>query len=79
MLITNDFDCRKVLVESTSDDFSTRKLFKNKRVAIGFNIIKKPDYDNLNSQKEGCLKKFGEDCVEWFKDGLLKSETYMKI
>ena len=56
----------------------TDKLFVNKPVAIGYNIVKNPDYENLNLEKVGYIKNFGEDCVEWFINEMLKIEGYMK-
>ena len=51
-------------------------MFINKPVAIGYNINKHPDYYNLNLEKDGYIKYFGEDCVEWFINEML--ESYMK-
>ena len=56
----------------------TDRLFINKPVAIGFNIVKNPDYDNLNLEKDGYIKYFGKDCVEWFIKEMLEIESYMK-
>ena len=56
----------------------TDKLFVNKPVAIGYNIVKNPDYDNSNLEKDGYIKYFGEDCVEWFVNEMLEIENYMK-
>ena len=53
-------------------------MFINKPVAIGYNIVKNPDYDNLNLEKGGYIKYFGEDCVEWFINEMLEIESYMK-
>ena len=56
----------------------TDKLFVNKPVAIGYNILKNSDYDNLNLEKDGYIKYFGEDCVERFINEMLEIESYMK-
>ena len=56
----------------------TDKLFIDKPVAIGYNIVKNPDYDNLNLEKDGYFNYFGEDCVEWFINEMLEIENYMK-
>ena len=56
----------------------TDKLFIDKPVAIGYNIVKNPDYDNLNLEKDGYIKYFGEDYVEWFINEMLEIESYMK-
>ena len=56
----------------------TVKLFVSKPVAIGYNIVKNPDYDKLNLEKDGYIKYFGEDCVEWFVNEMLEIESYMK-
>ena len=54
-------------VDSNADSTShagsaNEKLFVNKSVAIGYNIVKNPDYDNFKLEKEGYNKCFGEDC-----------------
>ena len=46
-------------------------IFVNKPVAIGYNIVKNPDYDNYNLEKDGYIKHFDEDCVEWFVNEML--------
>ena len=56
----------------------TDKLFINIPVAIGCNIVKNPDYEKLNLEKDGYIKYFGEDCVEWFINEMLKIEGHMK-
>ena len=56
----------------------TDKLFANKPVAIGYNIVKNPDYENLNLEKDGYMKYFGEESVEWFINEMLEIEDYMK-
>ena len=54
------------------------KLFVNKPVAIGYNIVKNRDYENLNLEKGGHIKYFGEGSVEWFLNGMLEIEGFMK-
>ena len=56
----------------------TDKFFVNKPVAIGYNIVKNPDYENLNLEKDGCITYLGEDCVEWFINDTLEEEGYME-
>ena len=56
----------------------TYKLFINEPLAIVYNIVKNPDYDNLNLEKDGYFNYFGEDCVEWFINEMLEIESYMK-
>ena len=56
----------------------TEKLFVSKPFAIGYNIVKDRDYENLNLEKDGYIKFFGEDCVEWFVNEMLEIESYMK-
>ena len=33
----------------------------------------------MNLEKDGYIKYFGEDCVEWFINEMLEIESYMKI
>ena len=56
----------------------TDKLFVNKPVEIGYNIVKNPVYENLNLEKDVYIKFFGEDCVEWFINEMLEIKGYMK-
>ena len=94
MWIAADFECMKLPIndnnidDDNSDDNGdvndhdnngvTDELFVNKPVAIGYNIVKNPEYDNLNLEKDGYIKNFGEDCVEWFINEMLEIESYMK-
>ena len=74
MWLAADFECMNLPINDNNnnndnvndhDNNSVRdKLFINKPVAIGYNIVKNPDYDNLNLEKDGYIKYFGEDCVE---------------
>ena len=75
-----DFECMNVPINDNDDDNDhvTDKLFVNKPVAIGYTMVKNPDYENLNLEKDGFIKNFGEDCVEWFKNEMLEIEGYMK-
>ena len=68
------FECT---VESNNNNFIER-LFLNKSVAIGYNIVENPGYENLNLKKDGYIKFFGEDCVEWFINELLDLEGNLK-
>ena len=78
MWIAADFECMNIPINDNDNDNVTDKLFVNKPVAIGCNIVKKPDYDNLNLEKDGYIKYFGEDCVESFNNEMLEIESYMK-
>ena len=53
-------------------------MFVSKPVAIGYNVVKNADYENLNLGKDGYIKYFGEDCLEWFINEMLEREGYMK-
>ena len=65
------------IIDNDNDNV-TDKLFVSKPVAIGFNIVKNPDYENLNLEKDGYITYFGEDCVEWFINEMLEMESYLK-
>ena len=94
MWIAADFECINIPIidndnvnENDNDDVNvndhdnkgvTDKLFVNKPVAMGYNIVKNPDYEKLNLEKDGYIKYFGEDCVEWFINEKLEVEGYMK-
>ena len=92
MWIAADFECMNLAINNNNDNNNddnvnvidhdnngiTDKLFINKPVAIGYNIVKNPDYDNLNLEKDGYVKYFGEDCVEWFIKEMFEIESYMK-
>ena len=84
MWIAADFECMNIPfnnnnnVNDHDNNGVTDKLFVNKPIAIGYNIVKHPDYDNLNLEKDGYIKYFGEDCVEWFINEMLEIEGYMK-
>ena len=77
MWIAAVFECMNIPIND--NDNVTDKLFVNKPVAIGYNIVKNLDYDNLNLAKDGYIKFFGEDCVERFVKEMLEIESYMKI
>ena len=84
MWIAADFECMNIPIndnnndDDNNDDDVTDKLFINKPLAIGYNIVKSSDYDNLILEKDGYIKYFGEDCVEWFVNEMLEIEGYMK-
>ena len=78
MWIADDFECMNKPIIDNDNDTVTDTLFVNKPVAIGYNIVKKPDYENLNFEKDGYIKFFGEDCFEWFIKKMLEIEGYMK-
>ena len=74
------FECMNVLINENYNDNDqvTDKLFVIKPVAIGYNIVKNPDYENLNLEKDCYIKYSGEDCDEWFINEMLEVEGYMK-
>ena len=74
----NDNDNNNANVNDHENNGVTVKLLINKPVAIGYNIVKNSYYDNLNLGKDGYIKFFGEDCVEWFINEMLEIEAYMK-
>ena len=86
MWIAADFECMNFSINDNynNNDYDhdnnsvTDKLFVNKPAAIVYNILKNPDYDNLNLENDGYIKYFGEDCVEWFINEMLEIEGYMK-
>ena len=94
MWVSADFECMSVLINDSDNDNDnnndndnvndndnddvTDKLFVNKPVGLGYNIVKNPEYDNLNLKKNGSIKFFGEDCVEWFINEMLEIEGYKK-
>ena len=90
MWIAADFECLNIPINinhnNNNDDNVndcdnngvTDKLFIKKPVAIGYNIVENPDYDNLNLEKDGYIKYFGEDCVEWFLNEMVEIKSYMK-
>ena len=53
-------------------------MFVHKPVAMGYNIVKNPDCDDINLEKDGYLEYFGEDCVECFVNEMLEIENFMK-
>ena len=94
MWIAADFECMNLPINDNNIDDDNNddnvnvidhnnngvkdKLFVNKPVAIGYNIVKHPDYDNLNLEKDGYIKYFGGYCVEGFIKDMLEIESYMK-
>ena len=80
MWMAADFDCMKVIINDNDNDndYVTDKLVANKPVAKAYNIVKNHDYENLNLEKDGYVKYFGEDCVAWFINEMLEKEGYMK-
>ena len=67
-----------VTVNDHESNGVTDKLFVNKPVAIGYNIVENLEYENLSLEKDGYIKYFGEDCAEWFINEMLEIEIYMK-
>ena len=78
MWIAADFECMDIAIIDNDNDNVTDKLFVNKPVAIAYNIVKSSDYENLNLEKDGYIKHFGENCVESFIKEMLEIEGYMK-
>ena len=74
----NNNDNGSVNVNDNDNDDVTVKLVANKPVAIGYIMVKHPDYENPNLEKDGSIKYFGKDCVEWFLNENLEIEGYMK-
>ena len=77
MWMAADFECVNVPVASNKNN-SMDKMFLNKPVGIGYNTVNNLDYANLYLEKDGYIKYFGEDCVEWFLYEILEIEDYMK-
>ena len=63
MWMAADFECMNLLVASNNNKFMD-KLFLNKPVALGYNVVKNTEYENLNLEKDGYIKFFVEDYVE---------------
>ena len=81
MWIAADFECMNIPIIDNDNDHVTDKFFTNNSVAVGYNIVKKvknPEYANSNLEKDGYIKYFGEDCVEWFLNEMWEIESYMK-
>ena len=79
MWLASDFECLNDSINDNDNDNVTDMLFVNKPVAIGYNIVKTPYYENLNLEKDGYIKNFGEDCVEWFINEMMEIAGFMKI
>ena len=56
MWIAADFECMNIPIIDNDNDKVTDKLFVSKPVAIGYNIVKNPDSDNLNLEQDGYMK-----------------------
>ena len=80
MWVAADFECMNVPINDNDNDNDhvTDRLFINKPVVKGCNIVQNPDFENLNLEKDGYFKYSGEDCVEWFMNEILKIEGYLK-
>ena len=86
MWIAADFECKNIPINDNDNvnvndhdnNGVTDNLFVNKPVAIGYKIVKNPDYENLSLGKYVYIKYFGEDCIEWFISEMLEIEGYMK-
>ena len=78
--IAADFECMNVPSESTSENgfHIANKLFANEAVAIGYNILKNPDYDKLKLEKGDYDKVLAENCVVWFIKDMLEIKTDKK-
>ena len=72
MWMAADCECMNVLINDSDKDNVNDKdnvtdnFFVNKPVAIEYNVVKIPHHENFNLEKDGYIKYFGEDCVEWF-------------
>ena len=55
-----DYKCMNVLINDNDNDNNhdhvTEKLFVNKPVARGYNVVKNLDYEHLNLEKDGFIK-----------------------
>ena len=78
MWMAADFECMNIPIIENDNDNVTDKLFVNKLVAIVYIMVKNSDYDNLSLEKDGYIKYFGGDCVEWFINEMLETENYKK-
>ena len=78
MWMAAEFECLNIPFNVNDNNNVTDKLFVNKPVAINYNIVKNPDYENLKLEKDGYIKNFGEDCVEWFIKEMLEIDACMK-
>ena len=56
MWIAADFECMNLPINDNDNDNVTDKLFVSKPVAIGYNIVKNSDYNNLNLEKDCYIK-----------------------
>ena len=73
----NDHDNDNVNVND--NDHVTDKWFVNKPVAIGYNVVKIPDYENLNLEKNGYMKHFVGNFVEWFINDVKKRKLHENL
>ena len=73
-----DFEGMNIPIIDNDNDNVTDKLFVIKPFAIGYNIVKNTEYENLSLEKDGYIKFFGEDCVEWFINEILEIEDSLK-
>ena len=74
----NNNDNDNVNVNANGNDGVTDKSFVNKPVAVGYNVVKNPGYNNVYLEKDGYIKCFAEDCVQWFFNEMLEIEGYIK-
>ena len=66
MWVAADFECMKIPINNNNNNDDNvndhdnngvaDKLLINKPVAIGYNIVQNPDYDNVNLEKDGYIK-----------------------
>ena len=76
--IAADFECMNLPIIDNDNNIVTDKLFVSKPVAIGYITVKNHDYENQKLDKDGYIKYFGEDCVEWFINEMLEIEGDLK-
>ena len=78
MWLAADFECMNFPINDNDIDNVTDKLFVSKPVSIGYITVKNLYYENLDLEKDGYIKYFGEDCAERFINEMLEMEGYMK-
>ena len=58
MWIAADIECMNIPIIDNDHNHITDKLFINKPVAIVYNIVKNPEYENLNLKKRWLYQIF---------------------
>ena len=76
MWIAADSECKNVPMQTVD---SVNEMFLGKKpIAKCYTILKNPDFDILNLEKDGYNKFFGENCLEWFINEMLEVKKHMK-